>query len=362
MKPLKEFRELQIYFKGRNAWDNSLPGPIRNTTLSITYRCNARCSMCRIWEHPSADPESELTLQEIEKIANSKYFKKLIALGITGGEPFIREDLPAIVEIWDKTSGFSYMSLATNGLLPERIEKLVPGILEKTKREIWLNVSIDALDERHDEIRGVPGALDKADETLNVLKDISRKYSNLNLGILYTMMPENIDQLMPVYQLANNNSIQFTMNVLNQGEIYYCNQGLKPKTVYEPYLDKIKKQFDAWRKADPNNTFASEMRNLFFEYIEGPANKPVIPCYSGFTSVFISPLGEVYPCVPASQGLFMGNIREQEFDDIWESENAKKVRDMIKEGCCKCLITCETANSLKFQPDYLRRRLKGFFR
>ena len=98
MKPFKEFKELQIYINGRNARKNSSPGLIRNITLSITYRCNARCSMCRIWEHPSANPESELTLPEIKKIANSKYFKKLIALGITGGEPFIREDLPDIVE------------------------------------------------------------------------------------------------------------------------------------------------------------------------------------------------------------------------------------------------------------------------
>ncbi len=61
-----------------------------NGTVIVTYRCNARCTMCNRYKCPSK-PEEELSIETIKKLP------KMYFTNITGGEPFIREDLPAIV-------------------------------------------------------------------------------------------------------------------------------------------------------------------------------------------------------------------------------------------------------------------------
>ena len=61
-----------------------------NGTVIVTYRCNARCTMCNRYKCPSK-PEEEISIETIKKLPEM-YFTN-----ITGGEPFIREDLPEIV-------------------------------------------------------------------------------------------------------------------------------------------------------------------------------------------------------------------------------------------------------------------------
>jgi MoaA/NifB/PqqE/SkfB family radical SAM enzyme len=68
-----------------------------NGTVIVTYRCNARCNMCNRYKKPSK-PEEELTIETIKKLP-PMYFTN-----ITGGEPFIREDLADIVrELYKKS-------------------------------------------------------------------------------------------------------------------------------------------------------------------------------------------------------------------------------------------------------------------
>ena len=63
-----------------------------NGTVIVTYRCNARCSMCNRYKAPSK-PEEEISIETIKKLP------KMYFTNITGGEPFIRTDLKDIVEI-----------------------------------------------------------------------------------------------------------------------------------------------------------------------------------------------------------------------------------------------------------------------
>ena len=86
-----------------------------NGTVIVTYRCNARCNMCNRYKKPSK-PEEELTVETIKKLPQM-YFTN-----ITGGEPFIREDLGDIVrELYKKSDR---IVISTNGFFTDRIIKL----------------------------------------------------------------------------------------------------------------------------------------------------------------------------------------------------------------------------------------------
>ncbi len=79
-----------------------------NGTVIVTYRCNARCTMCNRYKCPSK-PEEEISLETIKSCL------KMYFTNITGGEPFIREDLRDVVrELYKKSDR---IVISTNGFL-----------------------------------------------------------------------------------------------------------------------------------------------------------------------------------------------------------------------------------------------------
>ena len=84
-----------------------------NGTVIVTDRCNAKCNMCNRYKAPSK-PEDEITVDTIKKLPEM-YFTN-----ITGGEPFIREDLKDIVrELYKKSDR---IVISSNGFNRRRLE------------------------------------------------------------------------------------------------------------------------------------------------------------------------------------------------------------------------------------------------
>ena len=105
---------------------------VRSLTLSLTYRCNARCEMCYIWKKDTTEEKKrELKLEHIDRLAASPYMQKLVALGLTGGETFLYERLPEVFETFHRYSPPRYISLATNGFMPRRIEQNAVDLLKR---------------------------------------------------------------------------------------------------------------------------------------------------------------------------------------------------------------------------------------
>ena len=101
--------------KGKRMKEKKLKEKKLNGTIIITYRCNARCSMCNRYKAPSR-PEEEISIETIRKLPRM-YFTN-----ITGGEPFIRTDLKDIVrELYKKSDR---IVISTNGFFTDRIVNL----------------------------------------------------------------------------------------------------------------------------------------------------------------------------------------------------------------------------------------------
>ena len=127
-----------------------------NGTVIVTYRCNARCSMCNRYKAPSK-PEEELSIETIKKLP-PMYFTN-----ITGGEPFIRTDLPDIVrELYKKSDR---IVISTNGFFTDRIIALA-----KEFPKIGIRISIEGLEKTNNEIRGLENGFQRGYRTLLKLK------------------------------------------------------------------------------------------------------------------------------------------------------------------------------------------------
>lgn len=123
-----------------------------NGTVIVTYRCNARCSMCNRYKAPSK-PEEEISIETIKKLP------KMYFTNITGGEPFIRTDLKDIVrELYKKSDR---IVISTNGFFTDRIVDLC-----KEFPQTGIRISIEGLEETNNEIRGLKNGYQRGYQTL----------------------------------------------------------------------------------------------------------------------------------------------------------------------------------------------------
>ncbi len=129
--------------------------------------CNAKCAMCHIWQQKRGH---EISPEEFETLIRNPFFSDVEHIGITGGEPTLRDDLPRFyeiaLEVWPGLSGASFI---TNGFLTNKAVRLYSQIDEHYQQhgKIFAGmVSIDGVGTVHDRVRGIAGSFDKATQTL----------------------------------------------------------------------------------------------------------------------------------------------------------------------------------------------------
>jgi cyclic pyranopterin phosphate synthase len=136
---------------------DTLGRPLRNLRLSVTDRCNLRCQYCMPEEEYVWLPRADLlTFEEIREVVAVFTGLGVDKVRLTGGEPLLRRDLPALVRILAENAAIRDLALTTNGLLlPEQAGPLREAGLHR------VTVSLDTL--RPDRFRALTrrDALDK---------------------------------------------------------------------------------------------------------------------------------------------------------------------------------------------------------
>src|SRR5215210_1790269 len=138
-------------FLAKYAWLTARRRPIL-VHFEVTMRCNARCGFCDYWKTPA-----EAKAHELKSFADAaRYFNPMLVT-FTGGEPLLRRDLEELVAAVAGAIRLRYVTLITHGgmLSPERARSLWDAGVNQ------FNISLDYLDARHDQARGIPGLVDK---------------------------------------------------------------------------------------------------------------------------------------------------------------------------------------------------------
>jgi len=329
-------------------------GPLQRLAISVTGRCNSRCITCNIWR-TRPDPAMEIGLGEIGRITRSRAYLGAGSVVLTGGEPFLRKDLPEIMELLSRSSN-AEISVVTNGLVPERISSVVEEIRERGARIDKIALSLNGKPETHDLTRGVKGGYTRLIESARRLKRL-----NVPASFIYTITVENHDQIEWAYELAG----ELGMDINFYPETNSCrfdNTGngrvLQDRQKFE-VLKALKRVF-AGRKF-----FYFDDSSLYFvEKMFG--GEQVSRCYAGLQSLYIDWRGEVFPCEAINdERLSMGNIKDKGLDEIWISPEARRTRAHVRRGKCQpCYLACEVLGSLRKEPvkvlGYaIKRRISG---
>lgn len=286
-----------------------------NGTVIVTYRCNARCTMCNRYKCPSK-PEEELSIETIKKLP-PMYFTN-----ITGGEPFIREDLPEIVrELYKKSDR---IVISTNGFFTDRIIKLCEEF-----PKVGIRISIEGLEETNNKIRGLEDGFRKGYSTLKKL--VEMKHPDVGFGM--TVQDANAKDLVPLYDLSNELNMEFATASLHNS-FYF----VEAKNIIKDRL-MVAKEFERLvnkllQSNSPKKWFRAYFNHGLINYIFG--QKRLLPCDMAFDTFFIDPYGDVMPCNGTKEKEVMGNLNEQTWEDLWNSEQAEKVRSKVRHCDRQC--------------------------
>lgn len=307
--------------------------------FACTYRCNLRCRTCNIWRRK---PGNELNLGEIEKVfsnINSRW------ISITGGEPFIRDDLSGVVQaIREKTNPY-VLNITTNGYLTRGIVSTMQEILELGIPRILCCVSIDGPERVHDRIRGKNGSWKKAVETFGQLKSLSSRNFRVFIGYtvsglnesLFSRTREEIGE-----HVSGISEGDFHFNIYHTSGHYYSNPGqnLFIKSVPEYLENSI-----SGNGLSPLGFLTGRYVRHAGEYLRG--HMTGTRCASLSASCFIDPCGDVYPCIHFSRKI--GSLREEGYDinRIWHGNDAVSARgEIVNKGCPGCWTPCEAYQTI----------------
>lgn len=286
-----------------------------NGTVIVTYRCNARCNMCNRYKKPSK-PDEELTVEAIKKLP-PMYFTN-----ITGGEPFIRQDLREIVaELYKKSDR---IVISTNGFFTDRIVELC-----KEFPNIGIRISIEGLEETNNSIRGLEDGFNKGYTTLKKLVEMGMK----DVGFGMTVQDANAKDLVPLYKISNEMNMEFaTASLHNSFYFVEAKNIIKDRPyVAQNFEDLIN---ELLKSNSPKKWFRAYFNHGLINYIYG--QKRLLPCDMAFDTFFVDPYGDVMPCNGTKEKLVMGNINNQSWDELWNSEQAENVRNAVRNCDRNC--------------------------
>lgn len=342
-------------------------------TYSVTAACQSRCKTCQIgamfYQHPDR-VKKDLSLNEIEKIFRT--MKPVYFFNMSGGEPFLREDLPEIVRLACRYLKPRVVHTPTNAILTDRIientEKIIKIVREyDVSVPVTVKPSIDGVGELHDEIRGVKGNFKCLLKTIEGLKRLEDKYDNFHLELGTVISNFNIEHLGEIEDFVHSLGVESYRNEVAECRTEFFNLDDKITPPAEVYRNLIK---DFAKKVEENiankKTLAKTTEALRVVYydIAGKILKKkcqVIPCYAGVSNVHINFDGGVWPCCVLGYEQELGNLREYNYDfqKLWHSAQAEKVRKYIRHKNCACPLANQGySNILMHFPSLFRAGIK----
>jgi len=323
-------------------------------TFFVTSRCNSRCPFCFYWQDRTSGRD-ELTADEVEKIASS--MSPLLWLLFSGGEIFLRKDLPQLVDSFYRHTQPVIITLPTNGFAPDLIVPSTEEILANSPESaVVCKISLDAIGPEHDRIRNTPGSFDRAMETYERLRKLGERYDNLQLGINTVFCRENQDQMDEIIDYVNTlpgcETHTISMVRGNPADDEFKQIDLEK---YRRAITRLESDLKGNNSKMYHFTLARlktaqdlVQRRLIYETVR--QGRRLLPCYAGRIGAVMNEIGDIFPCEILSDS--MGNVRDSGYDfpKVFFSEQADRVRAKINKTKCYCSHECYFVTNILFNP------------
>ena len=292
-------------------------------TFETTYACNEKCVHCYMGKR-----QFSLRLFEIKRILNEIAEEGCLFLSFTGGEFFMRKDA---VEIIRHASNLHFViDILSNGTLIS--EEIITVLAKHSVRRVQISL-YGANEKIHDFITLVPGSFRQSLKSIKNLKE-----AGIKVEIAFPMMRINFDERYKVKKLTEKLGCMLSPSPIitarNNGSGDTFSLRLSDEQLEKFLADDDFSSLYAGRKPFQDHQFYMGLSDI--------SSAP--PCYSGFNSCAITPIGKVLPC---NQFLYeVGDLKKDSFSVIWHkskllnSLRSLQIKDLVNCRKCKMLSLC----------------------
>ncbi|MDO8559301.1 MAG: radical SAM protein [bacterium] len=324
----------------------------------ITNKCNLRCKHC--FYIPNVVSAQEISFEQIQKLARSAK-GSLKQITLTGGEPFLRNDLEDIIFAFAE-NGCEIVNIDTNGILIERIESFLKNTLAKTQIKFIFILSLDGPSSVHDSIRGMPGSFEKTLKTLTLLSEYKQKYPKRFINIFVSTsinrlnaayLPETISRIGSLKNIGHEFNFTRSTVLHTFGVPKDRLSGFDVNQDIVLNIDEMKKVFayldkEAW--GEKNKTLTALInRQRMIEAIKILEKRGGdLACPAGKTELVVYPEGDVGICEMLKP---LGNLKETDYDLI--KFYGKYRQQFQAKKSCSCTHDCNVLSSMRLSPQSL---------
>lgn len=265
-------------FLGKYAWLTMRGLPVL-VHFEVTLRCNAACGFCDYWK-----TDSSARATELKSYADAARFFNPMLVTFTGGEPTLRRDLEDLVAEVDRAVSLKYVTLITHGamLSADRAQSLWDAGVHQ------FNISLDYLDERHDQARGIPGLSARILAAIPAMRE--RGIDNIRFNTV--IKKDNLDHVLDIVRYAQEAGVGVNFSVYTDSK--NGNRDFLVGSDEFEQLDGVVRQLlEFKRRRRGVITNSDYYLEQIPRYVRGELTEP---CRSGIRTIHIDPAGHVKRC------------------------------------------------------------------
>ena len=308
-------------------------------SFNNTERCQSRCITCNGWKTPSEMMQKELTTEEWKRIlTNLHNWMGNYQFIISGGEPFIRDDIFEIAQFASDLG--DTVNVVTNGLaLPNKIDELL--------HSAFTNITFSLNAVQNPKIHNISRGRDDAfQRTMDALQNLNYKNRNTsghkwkNIYLSTVVMPSNLSEIRPIAEFCKVEGIGVSYQLMDNGDAFSTavetDEQIYGTDIKTAALSAIDEMIELKKQGYPICNGYNQL-SAFKVLIDTPDEIQNIQCMVGENNFAIDPYGNCRICFCMKP---IGNLKDSLPQDLWYSEEAEKVREHI----LKCTRNCRLLN------------------
>jgi MoaA/NifB/PqqE/SkfB family radical SAM enzyme len=282
----------------------------------ITNRCMCNCRSC-LWKNNDWE---EVPLEELKRFYKEAAEQGFLGTALSGGEPFLRKDLPDLAKFIKEETGMPILLFNTGWFLEQKMDEVLPYV------DILLLSLDSASPEKYDEIRGLPGLFEKMMKGIDLVK---KKYPDLPIHLNACVQKGITDEIDDLIRLTDEKDLRISFDVITEyrhGEggsrFAETDKGLPLSELRGVCAYLLEK------KQEGAPIINSE---IYFKYFMD--GKPGYKCHFPKIVVQLDGRGNMEYCLNLDQPI--ANIRETPLKEIMEMPRFRRLRAEA-EDCCSC--------------------------
>ena len=308
----------------------------------VTNRCQLNCLHCFYHRHLNRSVD-ELKIDDIKKIARSLE-QPLKLLLLTGGEPFLKSNLPDICSVFSNLNKTKHININTNGYNPGLISRSLLKIKKGIRSDTGLSVhiSLDGFEKTNDRVRG-NGSFQNALDTIKRLKTIK----DIDLTVITTISKLNLKEIEEFASFIRQLDLKHKFQFIRDSHRYTFNLNAQLLNDFDLISNEL---LLSNREISKANLLVSKLerdynqnlkREIFIKNIKN--KKRNIDCLAGLVYAVLYSDGKVSFCEPIRPFADIKDF-DYSFRNFWESELVRYTKKNTKK--CFCVDPCSSLVSI----------------